>query len=153
MTSPILPLLRHFLIERPAARRSLADLADTLEQGASRLTARIAAAPDTPRNRDQLRHIIGLERWGQRRLRVALGEPPTRDEMDEYQPPAGASMGELREAFATTRRETVALARELAARGADPRQLIDHNQLGPLTARGWLAYLNTHAGLEGMRLR
>ncbi|NTU86278.1 MAG: DinB family protein, partial [Chloroflexales bacterium] len=46
-----------------------------------------------------------------------------------------------------------ALARELAALGADQGQLIDHNQLGPLTARGWLGYLRTHAGLEGMRLR
>lgn len=54
MTSPILPLARHCLIVRPAARRSLADLADALGRGGVPLEARLAAAPDTPRNRYEI---------------------------------------------------------------------------------------------------
>lgn len=141
------------VLERTAARYSISEWADALAASGAKLKARMAASADTPANRRQIRHIIGLERWGQRRLRVALGEPFINDEMDGYQPPVDLNLAELIDVFLNTRDETVHLARQCAA---DPRAettLVRHNQLGPLSIRGWLRYLDMHAGLEVLRLR
>ena len=141
------------VLERPAARRSISAWADALAASGAKLKARMAASADTPANRCLLRHIIGLERWGQRRMRVALGEPFINDEMDGYQPPADLNLAELIDVFLNTRVETVQIARQCAA---DPRAetaLVRHNQLGPLSIRGWLRYLDMHASLEARRLR
>jgi len=43
--------------------------------------------------------VIGIERWGQRRLRMLLGEPPVSDEYDSYRPGEDLSMPALRDAF------------------------------------------------------
>ncbi|MGQ9549285.1 MAG: hypothetical protein ACUVSY_11715 [Roseiflexus sp.] len=141
------------LLERPAARQSISDWADTLAASGSKLKARIAARADTSANRRLLRHIIGLERWGQRRMRVALGEPFINDEMDGYQPPADLSLAELIDVFLNTRDETVHLARRLATDSRVETSRVPHNQLGPLSIRGWLRYLDMHADLEARRLR
>lgn len=141
------------LVERPAARRSVEAWSESLDRSGARLGTLLAALEDTPANRRQLRHIIGLERWGQRRLRVALGEPSVADEMDGYQPPEGLSVPQLAAELATTRRETVDLARRCAATPRADQALVPHNQLGPLSIRGWLRYLNLHANLEARRLR
>ncbi len=140
-------------VERPAMRRSIDEWAEALAASGAKLKARMTASADTSANRRQLRHIIGLERWGQRRMRVALGEPFINDEMDGYQPPVDLSLSELIDVFLNTRDETVQLARRCAA---DPRAasaLVKHNQLGPLSIRGWLRYLDLHASLEARRLR
>ncbi|MFQ3631728.1 hypothetical protein [Roseiflexus sp.] len=146
-------MIVRLVVERPALRRSTDAWAEALAASAATLKARMSASADTPVNRQQLRHIIGLERWGQRRLRVALGEPFINDEMDEYQPPVDLSLSELIDVFLNTRDETVQLARRCAA---DPRAesaIVRHNQLGPLSIRGWLRYLDLHASLEARRLR
>jgi hypothetical protein len=153
MANPLLPLMKHLLIEGPARRRTYAQLGAALDRAAAKLEPRLSAAPDTAANREQLRHIVGIERWGQRRLRVALGEPPVADEMDDYMPPADSSMDELRTAFASARRETTVLARQLEARAVDGGTRVEHNQFGPLSVRGWLSYLATHASFEGKRVR
>lgn len=153
MANPIVPVMRSLLIELPVHKQSYARLAQALEADAESLIARFAAAADTSENRHQLRHIIGLERWGQRRLRTALGEPPVSDEMDDYMPERGMSLADLCAAFAATRRETVVLARQLEARGIDGAEQVAHNQFGPLSLRGWLHYLNLHARLEGRRVK
>jgi hypothetical protein len=152
MSSPFLSLAKNLLIEWPAAGRSYGQLATTLERSGLKLQARLAGAPDAPANRKQLCHIIGLERWGQRRLRSALGEPPAADEMDDYIPPA-IPVPDLVAALAATRTETVVLARQLEARRIPRDATVEHNQFGPLTPRGWLAYLNTHANIEATRVK
>ncbi|MCX7792267.1 MAG: hypothetical protein N2378_16660 [Chloroflexaceae bacterium] len=153
MANPLLPALRNLFLERPARKRDYAYFAGRLEASGKELEARFAAAADSPENRRQLRHIVGLERWGQRRLRTALGEPPVQDEMDEYAPPRGQSLLDLRAAFTATRRETVVLVRQLEARGVPPDWIIPHNEFGPLTLRAWLRYLDLHASLEGKRIK
>lgn len=30
---------------------------------------------------------------------------------------------------------------------------VDHNDFGPLSNRGWLAYINSHAGRESTRIK
>lgn len=153
MRTFFLSVIRTLFFEQPARRRDYARLAADLEAGARELDARLAAAADTPTNLRLARHIIGLERWGQRRLRIALGDPPVSDEMDGYEPPPTPHLSDLRATFAATRRETLVLVRQLELRHIPGDLQIPHNQFGPLTVRGWLVYLNQHARLEGRRLK
>lgn len=139
------------LVERPGRKLTLTEWAQKLAKDGAALEQRVAAI-ETPKAKATLRHIIGIERWGQRRLRVALGEPFIQDEYDGYQPEATADMATVRAAFHTTRQTTVALAQQLAAAGIDPQTTVPHNQFGPLTVRGWLSYLCTHANFESKRI-
>lgn len=58
----IFRLVTHFLLERPAAKRSFDELAEDLQARLPALEQRCVTAADTPANRDQLAHIIGIER-------------------------------------------------------------------------------------------
>jgi len=141
-----------FMVERPGRKLPLAAWSQKLAESGEEITKRVATV-QTPQAAATLRHITGIERWGQRRLQVALGEPFAQDEYDGYQPAADADIATLREQFRTTRQATVALAQKLAAAGVSDQVKIRHNQLGPLTVRGWLNYLNTHASWESKRIR
>ena len=141
------------LIKRPAGKLTPDELVVKLEESGRLLTARLVAAPSTAANQRALRHVVGIERWGQRRLRALLGEAPPVDEYAAYQPDKGLGWDELREMAERTRRETVALARRLAQEAAPAEATIRHNQHGDLTAREWLYYLDLHARLESRRIR
>lgn len=138
--------------ERPARKRSLSELAHDLDASGQKITARIGAFRETLPNRIQLMHIIGIERWGQRRLQVALGETPLLDEYDDYRPDSSLTWDELRTSFGETRRETLQLAHTLIDQDVDGATLVRHNQFGPLSIRGWLRYLNVHANIESRRI-
>ncbi len=137
------------LIEGPGRRRSFDQLHAQFMQTGPRIEERIRNAHN-PNAEKTIRHIIGMERWGQRRLRTALGEPLVMDEHHPYKPDAGLGMEALLDAFQTTRQDTLALVRQLERSGFQGR--IPHNGLGPLTVKGWLQYLNMHADLESRRL-
>lgn len=140
-------------VKRPARKLSLDDLATRLEESGKNLGFRYGAALDTPANRERVRHVVGIERWGQRRLEVFLGKDAVDDEFDDYQPSASASWRDLKLAFANTRRRTVEMARQLAkANVADDRTAL-HNGQGDLTAREWLYYLRLHADFESRRIK
>ncbi len=145
--------ITNLITERPARKASWEQQLANLEQGAALLQARLAQAPDLPRNREALRHIIGIERWGQSRLRSALGAALVMDEYDGHRPDEGQGWAALCESFMATRAGTVALARELKAAGVDRALPVAHNQFGALTVGGWLQYLKSHAWLEGLRIR
>lgn len=141
-------------LERPAARQSYTELAQGLERAGIALFQRAGRAADTQANRAVLTHIIGMERWGQERLRVALGEREfVRDEHHPYKPGAGVSLGELRDLLSQTRSRTVDLARRLNASPPEESTTVEHNGLGPLTPKGWLRYLTQHADVESRRVR
>lgn len=142
-----------YLTERPARKATWEQQIADLEAGGTALQTRLAAAPDLPRNREVLRHIVGIERWGQSRLRSALGAPLIMDEYDGHRPDAAQDWEALKAGFAATRAGTLALARELQAAGIDRARSIPHNQMGSITVGGWLQYLKFHARLEGMRIR
>ena len=144
-------ILRRFF-ERQARARSWDDLARNLASSGHDLAKRMHAAPDTPHDREVAQHIVGIERWGQRRLRVALGEPFVQDGHRPYRLPEDTAMPALAEAFARTRADTVALARELEANGADKGLRVRHDDLGDVTLGAWLAYLDGHARREAKRL-
>jgi hypothetical protein len=128
-----------------------AELADVLEANGRTLSQRFAAQADGPKLRETLRHVIGIERWGQRRLRVALGEPFEPGGHRPYRPSDDADLDRLRVAFATTRADSVALARKLAAPDVDPELRIRHDDLNELGVNAWLAYLDGHANIEARR--
>lgn len=139
------------IIELPARWTGIDRLIRRLEKDGAALNKRAAAAADRPSNAAVLAHIIGIERWGQRRMRVALGEPLLSDEYDTYRP-AETSVPALRAAFLATRQETVSLCKSLRMAGVDPRTRIHHNQLGSISLLGWLFYLTVHAGVESLRI-
>jgi hypothetical protein len=141
----------NLFIEQPAQRQGLATLQKRLQITGDELTTRLKTISDNKRNRDLLRHIIAIEKWGQRRLKVALGEALLQDENHTYKPVEETSWEDLKSLYAITRLETKDLSRQL--NNSDMSQKILHNQLGPLSIVGWLRYLNKHAELEGRKIR
>jgi len=147
-------LARRAMAERQARGKGIAALATALEASGRALDARIAGTPDLPGNREALAHWVGIERWGQRRLRVALGEPFLQDEHHGYRPDKEEGWDALRRALSDTRAETLALAHALQEAGVDPSMTVLHNDLGHLSLGGWLAYLRQHPEQEARgRLR
>ena len=148
------PLMRFgawLLLKRPTRNRTLASLADSCERHGQQLAADLADRADNEANRTQLSHIIGIERWGQSRLAVALGEPLQRDEYDGYRPDPATPWADLVARFSEIRAETVDLARRIETAGA-ANTPIPHNQFGALDPRAWLYYLTYHADQEAKRL-
>ncbi len=141
------------IIERQAKGRSGKEFAGSLERSGEEVEKRLRSAPDTPHNREVANHIVGIERWGQRRLRVALGEPPLLDSYRGYRLSESVDLEALRSAFSDTRRGTVDLARELSFTDTKLRTKVRHNDLGALSVGGWLAYLEGHAKRESTRLK
>lgn len=141
------------IIERPAKNKSLEQWGEELAKTAKEIETRAAAAQNAAGASQTLRHITGIERWSQNRLRVFLGESYTRDEYDNYQPGAALDLAGQIAAFQETRSETVALARQLQTAGPAAPATVEHNDFGPLSARGWLAYINSHASRESTRIK
>jgi hypothetical protein len=142
------------VVERPAHGLALAEMAARMQAEGQRIEAHCAAAADSAFNRKLVRHMVGIERWGQRRLRVALGEPPVTDEYDAYRPSPDLSWRAVQAEFRATRQHTVELARQIEQAGADARAArVPHNAFGPLSVRGWLRYLSLHARGESIKLR
>jgi len=150
----LIGLFRSTIAERQARAKGFGDLAAELEASGRDLDDRLDGVPDSPANREAIAHWVGIERWGQRRLRVALGEPFVLDEYHGYRPETDVGTEELRRALTDTRRETVDLAHRLNEAGVDPATTVRHNDLGELSLRGWLAYLEQHPRQEAQaRLR
>ena len=150
----LIGFVRRPMAEGGARGKGLEQLSAELEASGVAMDARLARATDTPGHRDAIAHWVGIERWGQRRLRVALGEPFVEDGHHPYRPDEASGMDALRRAFAETRAETVALVGRLLDAGVDPSTPVRHNDLGELTVAGWLAYLFQHPEQESRgRLR
>lgn len=149
----IFGVVRYLLFERSANKRTLGELADSLAQDGVGIKERISEKADSQHNRDKLNHIIGIERWGQGRLKVALGETFIHDEHDGYCPPVTASWDELRTAFHETRDNTITIARELAKAKITPEKTVHHNDFGDMSLHGWLHYLNFHATQESKGIK
>ncbi|MCX6049850.1 MAG: DinB family protein [Chloroflexi bacterium] len=145
--------LSSLLWERPARKTTITELITKLEQSGQAIATRAETAADTPANRELLRHISGIERWGQRRLRVFLGKAFIQDEYDSYQPAASLNLPQQREFFQKTRQATIELARQLATAKLNETATVRHNFFGPMSARAWLTYLAGHANREGKGLK
>jgi hypothetical protein len=141
------------MYERPVRKLTVHELINQLDQSGKLISKSMASYPDTPANRRQLCHIIGIERWGQRRLRVALGEPLLIEEYDHYCPSSERSWEELKAEWGTTREATLALADDLTQASLPPDVKVPHNQFGPLSIKGWLRYLDVHASSTGKHIK
>jgi hypothetical protein len=142
-----------FVFDKPARQQSLADLAAKMQKSGQTLEQLLATVSDAYANYDCLAHIIGIERWGQRRLRVALGEPLIMDEYDAYRPSIALFWDDLRAEFHTTRQETLELIQQLIQAGVDNTTAVRHNELGIMTVAGWIRYLDMHANLEAKKFK
>jgi hypothetical protein len=140
-------------LDRMGLRHSLNEHVVLLENSSESIAQRIAVIEDTHNNRVVLGHVIGIERWCQSRLKVALGEPLVMDDYDSYRPHHSQDITALRGAFQTTRTETIALARKLAVAKIDPSVKIPHNMYGNLSVYGWLHYIRIHATMESKRVQ
>ena len=153
MPSAIVTFIAGLMVERPARNAGAERLAADLEASLDVLRARFAAAADPAKAALTLRHILGIERWGQQRLRVALGDAPfVRDGHQPYLPATDLDLAGLLRLLVQTRTETVALARRIAASSRGDTR-VEHNALGPLSAAGWLRYLRVHGDLEARRVK
>jgi hypothetical protein len=148
---PIMNLAANLFFELPARNKALTTLADDLRTSGTTVQQRIANASDTPRSREFALHLIGIERWGQRRLKVALGEDLIRDEYDGYRPAQDIAFEQLPAEFEQTRQQTLDLV--TALENTDYSDKIEHNSFGPLTVRGWLKYLDSHAAMTAKLVR
>lgn len=141
------------IFERPVNRLSLSELTKQLQHSGNLITERLKTCADTPSNRRQICHLIGMERWGQRRLRVALGDPFLTEEYDHYRPSNERAWDELLAEWNITRQATLALIEDLSAVNLPDDIKIMHNQYGPLSVKAWLRYLDVHASSEGKRIK
>ncbi len=141
------------LLERPARKYDYAGWAQQLTDSGQAIAANLNNSAETDKNRQLLRHIIGIEIWAQHRLRVALGEPFKQEEYTAYAPDQSASWDDLRAQFVAVRADSVALAEELAEQNVPLTTTVMHNQMGNLTVRGWLRYIYFHASFELRRIK
>ncbi|MFC6592246.1 DinB family protein [Deinococcus lacus] len=141
------------VLERPAQNMSYLQLESALEAGQAALDRRVSRAADTEVNRELVRHIIGIERWGRARLQSAVRHRPwVVDGHQDYKPPTDLSLSELQTLLAEQRRKTAEFAHSLHQAPPQGDQRILHNGLGPLTIKAWLRYLAGHAELESHKL-
>lgn len=146
-------LILNFFIERPGAKKTVPQWQQQFEQSGRHLLERAEAVDDSDMNRKVMSHIIGIERWGQSRLKVGLGEPFIKDEYNDYRPARDADWETLKGQFAKTRSETTALLGQIEAKSVDTSTKVVHNQHGRISLKGWMRYLDMHAGLESKRLK
>lgn len=139
-------------LEWPSRRKTMAQMAQTLANSGQALSQQWEKLSGTDRNRQVLNHIIGIERWGQSRLRVALGDAFVRDEYNGYRPARDTDWATLKQQFGETRAITVSLVHDLDKAGVASRKVL-HNMYGEITAKGWLRYLHIHANMESKKMR
>jgi hypothetical protein len=151
--NPVFSFIYRLLLELPARGKTYEKLVSRLEFSGQMLGVQLPRKADTPANRARLCHIIGIERWGQRRLEMLLGEPPVSDEYDSYMPDETKSLSTLVEMFLRTRAESVGIAWRLQHNGVPVSARVLHNHTGPLSVAGWLTYFVQHANFEARRIK
>jgi hypothetical protein len=140
------------MFERPARKTSFEDFARVLHEKGEILASRIEKGSGTESQHRVLTHIIGIERWAQSRVAVALGQPFKQEEYTNYRPARTTEWSDLLPLFRATRAESVALAEQLAAQNVPTNLKVKHNQYGDLSVRAWLQYMVGHADFESKRI-
>lgn len=113
MANALAQFIGQLLLNRPTRRKPLTELVDDLQNDGQTILANCKQLPDTPANRASLAHIIAIECWGQRRLKVGLGASSTIDQSDAYYPAPDLGWPALQALFGQTRQATLTLAQQL----------------------------------------
>lgn len=142
------------MVQRLIGSKSLEDFRLELDVSTQRATQQLLQRAPSERNYKVLNHVVGIERWGLARLQRVLieNQPLTPDSLeagpyDPYRPPLNLSWNELQDEFAATREKTFGLIDRLST-GENSflhARTVLHDEWGPLTLFGWLAYLRFHA--------
>ena len=149
MKKLIISILKTFII-KGAKKHSTESLIKELELSKTQILSRISNSADIDKNINLIRHIIGIEKWGQNRLKMLLGSNFKIDEYDSYQPNK-TNILTLAQKFESTRKETLDLAHKI--KEIKTSKTSPHNDFGDLNATEWLFYLNSHAQRESQRLK
>ena len=144
---------KNLLLERPGRKWTMSAWGEKLAASGESINHRLEKYSDSQRNRQVLSHIIGIEQWGQSRLRVGLGEPFSEEEYDKYRPSRSRSWEQLKAEFRLTRKKSVSLAEALDDHQVDQSMTVKHNQYGEMTLGAWLRYLDMHAKFEAKRIK
>lgn len=139
--------------ERPGTKKSYEELIENLEVGGAKIGDRADGLMDGAYGREVLVHIIGIERWAQKRLKVFLGDAFIDEEYDNYRPSSEIAIVDLRKMFLAERNETVKIGREIHARHIADDMRVKHNDFQGINAKGWLYYVAGHAAQEAKGLK
>jgi hypothetical protein len=143
--------IMHFFVEMRANRQTYQQICETLESGKQSITAVMSQAADTPDNRKQAGHVIGMERWSTHRIASVLdGTPVVIDEHDSYRPSPDLSLSALADEFQKVRDDTLALAARLEPYAL---QKVVHNAMGEISVKTWLSYINSHSVMESRSIK
>ena len=143
--------IMRFFVSRRASGQTYGQICELLKTGGQSIDTRLRRAADSPENRQQAGHVIGMERWGAQRLASVLDNTAAVvDEYDSYRPAAGENLASLADAFQKARAETLSLAARLEPY-AD--QKVVHNNMGEISVKTWLSYLNSHANMESESIK
>lgn len=138
--------------ERPAQGKNFAQLHAALERSGREIESRLDGKTASAGNVETIRHVVGIERWAQARLRKALeGQRIELDRYAPYRPDDVQDWPGLQAAFRETRAATLELARAFEGHGGNPN--VPHNQNPNFSAKGMLGYMQSHAHFESRKLR
>lgn len=140
------------MFERPWQSADYATVQTRLSASGATLVATMRRTSDTPKNRDIIRHIIGIEVWAQQRLQSLINGSTYSAEYDQLQPAQTLTIAELADAMASTRVQSVALISQLQHAGVELTQTIPHNQFGTMSVVAWARYITSHAVIEHKKL-
>lgn len=140
------------IYERKVQGKSYKDYRRLFGESSRFIQSLIDRAEDNAKSRWQLLHIIGMERWMQSRLKVALGAPFIQEEYDGYRPPEDTPWSDLKQTFVEVREASCDLCTEFDAKNVDAAQKIVHNSLGELSVKTWMEYLLGHGNRHAKRM-
>ena len=147
MLRRLMGTILRFIVVTPARSTTMNELITRLQQNGGTISQTMHAAPDIPKNRKQIAHIVGIERWGLNRMRTAFGEKMGHEEYDAYRPNNGLTTEQMAQAFDETRTETIALAEQIETENK-AEAIAPHNDMGDISLKAWLFYLDQHAMRE-----
>lgn len=153
MIQRIFGILFSRYLEIKGRGKNIQEWMETIQASGLDLIEGYTKVTDSEKNRKQLSHVIGIEKWSNRRLEVALGEPFLEGEYNDFRPARETDWEELQSQFRETREETVLNVARLITEDVDPTTKIKHNQMGDLTVLGWLNYIDTHATFESGQIK
>lgn len=152
MANIIMKVFAWLLLERKIQGKSYQQYNQRFQESSSYIQNLIDLAEANQKNRWELLHIIGMERWMQSRMKVALGALLVQEEYDGYRPPDDTSWHDLKQMFIDVRKDSCDLCAKFDAKNVDPAQKIEHNSVGPLSVKAWMEYVVSHSNRHANKM-